>query len=313
MIVKAIDFPNIKKVIENMIDEQNDYGDYFLDWLLEGDEHLERTFIYYIDEKVIDIISTYKIKEQLIICPYFMDYIEEEKEIEEINNFFGKNIILNTEYFDYQKYGYQICNDKSSFSENHTYGIRSYYTRNQELVDFFRDEFEKNTFPEYNESKIKYLVIDNYKTLYELICKNNKPVDDICSPYWRNSSNVSSVAGFHYFQAQEVAYPVVYLIAAIDNKPIGLIKLATESSKNSRQYLCYIDVNEKYQKKGVAKKLINELKNIVDKDKPLVLSRESEQGKAARMADHFKTAGYPVTVYTEQEYEDMLYKKYYNA
>lgn len=311
MITRAIDFPEIKKALEELIEYQDDYCDYYLDWLLEDDKHLERTFIYHVDGNIIDIITTYEIKNQKIVCPYFMDYDHEEKEMKDIDSFFGNEIILSSEYFDFNKYGYLICNDKSSFSEGHTYGIRGFYTKNDKLINFLRDEFEKNTFPEFNEDKIEYLVINSYEKLYELICKNNNPVDNICSPYWRNSSNVQSVAGFHYFQIHEVYYPVLYLIAVIDNKPVGIIKMATESEKNTRQYLCYIDVNKKYHRRGVANKLINKLKEFIDKDKPLVVSGESEAGKRARMLEHFKAAGYPVSVYTEKEYEDILYKEYF--
>lgn len=312
MIVEAIKYPNIKEAIQKIIDEQDEYGDYFLDWLLENDENLKKAYVYYTGNEIIDFITAYKVKDQLIICPHFMDYSKEEQEMKEIDEYFGINIILSAEYFEYDKYGYTPCNDRSSFSKDHTYSIRGFFTKNQELVNFFRDEFERNCFPEYNEEKIEYVVIDNYKDLYKLVIENNEPVDDICSPHWKNSSNVSSVAGFHYFHVEEVCYPVKYLIATIDNKPIGLIKLATESEKNTRQYLCYIDVNEKYQRKGVAKKLINELKNVLREDRPLVLSRESEQGKEAQMAKHFKNANYPVVVYTEQEYEELIYKKYYS-
>ena len=41
MIVEAIKYPSIKEAIQKIIDEQDEYVDYFLDWLLENDENLQ--------------------------------------------------------------------------------------------------------------------------------------------------------------------------------------------------------------------------------------------------------------------------------
>ena len=48
---------------------------------------------------------------------------KEEQEMKEIEKYFGINIILSAEYFEYDKYGYTPCNDRSSFSKDHTVWI----------------------------------------------------------------------------------------------------------------------------------------------------------------------------------------------
>lgn len=127
-------------------------------------------------------------------------------------------------------------------------------------------------------------------------------------PFHRNDSGHYSYVGFHYMNWDYTNDQTWYLVATVNEKPIGCI-CVQQFDLYGYYAVSYIDVAFPYKKNGVAKKMIHELAKIIPGDLPLLLSMESEEGKTCHMHECFKRETWPNACVTQEEFDEMCRKK----
>ena len=305
MIKKAENYPKIKKIIKSFM--KKDWDSYRYTSLLY-ENGLNNVYVFVQDNRVYDFIYVEYIYGIPVLYPY--EYSKNwDIELHDIEEYF-KKFILKAGYRNLEEHEYMRCDFKSTINPNAEYCVNeAYYTKNEDLVHAIRDCYENIRFPKLADiNDIEFEVITDYQTLHKKIIEMGRD-DFFYSPTWKDNYSPATIVGFHYFDVFEVRYKVKYLIAFYKEMPIGIIKIGIGheySNGEEHQTLAYIDVNQAYQNRGIAKALISELGKHLE-NMPLVLTDESEKGKACRMAEHFKNAGYPIDVYTEKEYLEKIY------
>lgn len=113
--------------------------------------------------------------------------------------------------------------------------------------------------------------------------------DYVFNGYWHDEyGNSTAFYGFHYFDPGDLYYygnDKKYLVAIYNGVIIGVIKFGMFMQE---QAVAFIDVHYGCRRKGLAKGLIRNLNNYLDKSLPLDLSHESEMGKLCHMNEKFK-------------------------
>lgn len=98
--------------------------------------------------------------------------------------------------------------------------------------------------------------------------------------------------GFHYFSVADIfetqAPGVKFLIAYLNDLPVGVIKFGVWPLSPDHQGLAFIDVNKALRQRGIATAMIRELNKHLDKNLPLHLTAESEEGKRAGISKVFE-------------------------
>lgn len=298
---------NVLGFFKNLMKRLDEWDDlyYSIHYFLEK-ENLDNLYVVLDGYKITDIVSydyTYGIK---TLYPYFLNGEKCHKStIENIKNYFKRDVLISTEWVDTKKYGLIDCNLKSSFDENHVYHLRHYHytVLVPENENMLRDAIEQERFP--TLSKITFKVIDGKEVCNYLY---NEKTNDY--PLWSDKYNKTVIAGFHYFQNDFCEHHKL-LIAECDNMPIGVIKFGRyyEETSNAHYGLNYIDVNFAYRQKGIAKMLISEFAKIIPNDLPLVLSSESEMGKKCKMEEHFKNEKWNTELFTSKEWDEFQLRR----
>ena len=196
--------------------------------------------------------------------------------------------IISIDYIDDMPNNYQIANMKSTLNneEYQVFGPCTFLIPKTLDVNIIRDKIEEELFVELDKSQITF---ENKK--------GEELQDDIFKYYQHNpffkgitcdSSNHSHIAGFHYFNLDMDAKKD-FLVCKQGNTYLGVIKYGIYDNYGSvkHQGLPYIDVNQKYQQNGIATLMIQQLNKYLDKDIPLFLTRESDQGKLCHMENLF--------------------------
>lgn len=140
---------------------------------------------------------------------------------------------------------------------------------------------------------------DNWQNKVQFIWLNRREFQDWIYdkalqdfPWQRDTYGHSAIIGFHYLNLEHTTERTRYLIAHVDNKPIGAICIG-DYPDYGYYAVQYIDVAMPYRGNGVAKKLIHALAKTIPDDRPLVLSQESEMGKKCHVHECFKREIWP--------------------
>lgn len=303
---------NTKTKLQEMIDEllqevsidEDDeyyYDDYYdnviyrLSYFLKK-EDISMLYEIIIDGKTVDFLSTYDLLGIKVVSPF---ELSDKKEIyDEIKVFFKSNILIEA-CIDLRDNGFYETIDESSFSKEHIYNYKNYYVINKNETTLLRDAFEKR-FPILGA--VSFEVISGDKINEYLYDKNYEDY-----PMWKDKSNINNIAGFRYLTPEKYSNCKL-LVAKTNNAIIGVIKWGKyyEGKSYAHYGLNYIDVAIPYRKNGIAKLLINELKNHIETDLPFILSRESEMGSKCHMEKNFKKV-FGDAIYTSKEWEDYQY------
>lgn len=115
--------------------------------------------------------------------------------------------------------------------------------------------------------------------------------------------------GFHYFSMTDIfgtqAPGVKFLIAYLNGLPVGAIKFGVWPLSPDHQSVAFIDVNKTVRRKGVATAMVRELNKYLDKNLPLHLTAESEEGQEAKISKVFKREISAVDCFSYEELQDM--------
>lgn len=301
MIKKAIEQDGILNFIEIKKLEHEEYvSDLYYNFcnMLENPD-LEGIYIYLEDDKIKDFIYKTSSNNQVIVQPLMMESDDVKNEFDEIFEKWG-SVILEINSYEFFDYPLKSCEFKSTVASNKTfvkpYGSISYYTNDDEMVSFFVRDFERRVFPKWS-GNIECEFITNDEDVFKLTanCDDYESRNPII---WKNSGNVSSIAGFRYF-SYDNGQGDKFLVARDGNNLLGVIKVGEYdiNTPNAHQAICYIDVKEAYWNKGIAKVMIANLNQYLNPDLPLVLTKESDMGQKCQMIKHFKDAGFTVPVY----------------
>ena len=131
-------------------------------------------------------------------------------------------------------------------------------------------------------------------------------------PWEKSPCGHYSYIGFHYMNHPYVPERTNFLMARVDNKPIGCICI-TQYFRDMRQQepfyaVQYIDVCLPYKRQGVAKKMIHELTKYLPDDGPLLISMESEEGRKCHITECFKREQWPHSALSQKEFDELRYK-----
>jgi len=126
-------------------------------------------------------------------------------------------------------------------------------------------------------------------------------------PVLYNDGNVPYFKGFHYFSPEDFnayensKYLVAYILEHDKISIVGVIKYSVYGSEYQYQGLSYIDIQELYKGKGVAKLLISELNKYLDDKMILKLSFLSKEGTICNLNQLFKKLIHGVKVYASDD------------
>ena len=131
-------------------------------------------------------------------------------------------------------------------------------------------------------------------------------------PWQHDSYGHYSFIGMHYTNWEHNTDNVYYLLATVEDKPVGCIcvfKYDTEQYGPKHYGMSYIDVATPYKNHGLAKKMIHELPKHLSDDRPLLLSRESREGAKCHMHECFKREKWPHSVMSQDDFDDFCRKQ----
>lgn len=177
------------------------------------------------------------------------------------------------------------------------------WTNNTQLVTYFRDWLEKRylTPPEDWQNKVEFFW-GQHKMFTELLY--DQDIQEY--PWQRTPFGHYSYIGMHYTNWENNPDDVYYLLAMVNNKPIGCICVFDYESEQygPKHYgMSYIDVATPYKKNGLAKRMIHELTKHLSNDKPLLLSRESREGAKCHIHECFKRERWPHSVMAQDDFD----------
>jgi GNAT superfamily N-acetyltransferase len=257
-----------------------------------------------IDEKgeIYDLIGGFYTYGLLTLSPYFLEGCDVyEKVLGEIKEYFAEQkVLICTQYIDMVEYGYTFCNLYSSINVSNTYKVNncSYSIIDKENINILRDAIEDIHFPDLDITK------DNisFELIHGTKCNDMFLDEDYNYPIWKNEFGHSTIIGFHYLSPDFCDCHSLF-VAKCEGKVVGCIKYGKYSMDNQYKHygLNYIDVNENYRRRGIAKMLIEEFAKILGDDMPLCLSDESDMGELCQMEKHFKNANFKTNVYAYSE------------
>ena len=301
----------LQELYDEMTSKENineeDYYDYCDDYYNDicrisyflEQKDISSLFEVIIDGQVVDYISTYEVMGIKVISPFEL-YKDEKKVYDDIRNFFKENILISTQYINLSKLNFFETTNVSSFDSEYEYNFEKYYVINKEEITLMRDAFEKR-FPKLGDISFEVMEGDSINEyLYDKEFSNY--------PLWKDNCNISNIAGFRYLTPENLDNQKI-LVAKTNGAIIGVIKwwlYHKENPSYAHYGLNYIDVAMPYRRKGIAKLMISELKKHIKKDRPFVLSRESDMGHKCHMEISFKNVFHD-DVYTYKEWEDYQY------
>lgn len=184
---------------------------------------------------------------------------------------------------------YNLANMKSSSGHEDylSQGYMSFLIPKHLSENLIRDKIEELTIPALDKEKLIFEDKTGDEILDEILLK----YDD--NPYFngfsRNENNHRHIAGFHYLSLDESDRNQKILLCKLEGQIIGAIKHGIYDGYGNipHQGLAYIDVNINYRNQGIAKLMIKELNNYLDKTLPLFLTDESEMGQICHMEKLF--------------------------
>lgn len=158
-----------------------------------------------------------------------------------------------------------------------------------------------------------YFLYDNY---YDLIDKTYV-TDKILNSYY------IIPIGMHYLYYTDTPNDYKYLLGVVKNKKEKYTILSAvtyldyefffKEQINPMTFLCSIEVNYFFRKKGLMKKTCDVLGNFIPNDQDIIISKESEMGKKC---NSFSTAynsllskNFNINIFSEEELENKTYKK----
>ena len=119
--------------------------------------------------------------------------------------------------------------------------------------------------------------------------------------------------GFHYAGLYDAKDDKVLILEDFETKnPLGVIKYG-EYGEDKHNSLCFIDVNKPYRKNGLATKLLEEIGQHLDKNKPFFLTDESKMGETCNMKQKAIDSIKDVVVYYESRPTTYEYVACYNG
>lgn len=296
---KLIDW--VKEMMKNL--DEYDGLFYSLETLLEKNDFSD--FLLVIDEKenIVDLIYQSTVMDVETLYPYFIDKKETVSQIKkqfpnsiiEVNKWEGECLI--DEGATQLSMKSSFCNQKYECLD----GV--FYSFNKDNEFILRDKIEEKYFFDTDED-IKVEIINGEEVNHYLL------KEDYSYPMWKTENNHSVIIGFHYLTPDFFDHNTLLVLKSKDII-LGTIKYGLYGEGKFKHYgLNFIDVNFYHRKKGLAKRLIQELKKVLPTDYPLVLTDESDMGKKCQMARHFKEV-FTENIYTRKEWDEYNYNGKY--
>lgn len=216
------------------------------------------------------------------------------------------NEYVNDEPFKY----YNLANMKSSLG-NEEYlscGHTSFLIPMHLDENIIRDKIEEDIHFVLNKKDLVFEDKTGSEILDELLQKYGK--NQFFTGFSRSDSGHRHVAGFHYFGLDESDMRQNILTCKLNGQIIGVIKhgLYEGYGHIPHQGLAYIDVNIHYRNLGIAKLMIKELNNYLDKTLPLFLTRESDLGELCHMEKLFLENIHTTDCVSYDKQEEYYYK-----
>ena len=204
-------------------------------------------------------------------------------------------------YHEMQDTGFTAVPCDASYAENSYYPVvmrDGIWVNNQEHKYALRDWLEAKYLSPADgwKDRIKYERVnlrDLHNRLYD------KEIMDY--PWVNAHCGHGAFIGFHYFGFHLPPQDGWWLVASVDNKPIGCICIG-EYNDYGYYAVQYIDVSAPYKGNGVAKRMISELAKVMPGDKPLVLSMESAEGAKCHMRECFRREQWPNKLGNSEDY-----------
>lgn len=191
------------------------------------------------------------------------------------------NWIISTEYVDLSMFKYVPISLKSRVNPNYELELINHRTiwKYNISTDIVSD-FEKRLIPQDDLTKL------NFEWISYNDFKKYSIYDECLFLKTWNKNGFSTFYGFHYFKPESTYLNCYYLIAKdSEGKWVGVIK--TYDTDN-HYTIGYIDVFYTARNKGVATKMIAELKTYLTKKQPIYLTPLSDCGKKYKIDETFK-------------------------
>lgn len=298
----------IERVVEHCVQRSSwEYG-YDADWYKDLSEDINKTTVYFVyDEKrdqIVSILTSYeRFGKKVWHVGCNEDVVAEVLKSEFPDGFFVSG---NGHYF--KEAGLYATECKASYNHCIAYPAianAGLWTSNPEFVNSIRDWLEaKYLNPVENwQDLIQYKWVDVNE--FSGLLYDNEMID---FPWHRTENGHYAYIGFHYMNWEYNNDHTWYLLAMVNDTPIGCICIQ-KFELYGYYGVSYIDVAFPYKNKGVAKKMIHELTKIVPGDLPLLLSMESEEGQKCHMHECFKRETWPNACVTQEEFDEMCRKK----
>lgn len=103
--------------------------------------------------------------------------------------------------------------------------------------------------------------------------------------------SISKFENFKYFSPEDLVNwhdKSNYLVTYHNKKIVGVIKYGVFGHEEKEYGICYIDVNNEFKRRGIAKELITELNKYLDLELKLYISKPSDEGELCKINDLFK-------------------------
>ena len=255
-------------------------------------------------DSIVSILSCYPRFEKMI----WRIGENEERVIQVLINKYPNGFFVSGNGYYLKKAGLYPAACNASYDENVIYPAianAGIWTNNPDMVTNIRDWLENKYLEPVDNwmDKIEYRWI-NVNEFASMFYDSNL----IDWPFHRNNSGHYSYIGFHYMNWDYTNDHTWYLVAIVNNKPIGCI-CVQKFERYGYYAVSYIDVSAPYKNNGVAKKMIHELTKIIPGDLPLLLSMESKEGNKCHIHECFKRETWPNACVTQEEFDEMCRKK----
>lgn len=286
-----------------------DYNVHFLNSLLQNERreqnkqnYLKSGYLMYDGNSIIGLFSVDKIFDVPVIYTLYSQYDTNLYKAAKIISAQIPNCIFYNEYFNdcFKDTSFKLLSFKSTINPEKEYSFYHGCYLTEYDTDILVKEVEKRYFPDLKN--ISQIVIKHFKGI-ELEQYLKKLRTDDFNAIWGTRSSTPAILGFHYLNYDDISSHSKdkdFLVALYKGIIVGVIKYGVWQDANY-QSLAYIDVNEKYQRMGIASLMISNIDKFLFSKLPMVLTSESEMGAKCHMAERFKKAITKVSVKTYEE------------
>lgn len=301
-----IELENFAKKYLKYSNDSYDNNVYFFSNLLQNEknkqDYLNSSYLMYDGNAIVGLFGVDAIFDIPVVYTLYSKYDTNLYKAAKIISAQIPNSIFYNEYYNdsFKDTSFKFVSFKSTINPEKEYSFYHGCYLTEYDTDALVKEVEKRYFPEMND--ISQIVLKHFKGR-ELEKYFNKLRTDEFNAVWGTYSSTPETLGFHYFNHNDVvgnSKDKDFLVAIYKGIIVGVIKYGIWNDAD-HQSLSYIDINEKYQRMGIASLMISNMDKFLYSKLPMVLTSESREGAKCHMADKFKKAITKVSVKTYEE------------